>query len=102
MVDLYHDIRRRRHNYVLSLLYHDAGEGAKRYIDDILRPENSRDEGDDILGSFPEAKAAASEKALFFLENGLKTLFDPAHQFLVKPAVSFLSKRIGAANIMLE
>jgi len=101
MVDLSNDIRNRRHNYVLSLLYHDSGEEARKKVT-ILASDNISYGNEDILDSFPHVKAAVSKKAIYFLETGLKTLFDPGHQFLVEPAISFLSKRIGAALIRLE
>jgi hypothetical protein len=102
MVDLSNDIRKHRHNYVLSLLYHNTGEEARRQVNDILASGNTLNESENILAAFPAIKAVASEKALLFLENGLKTLFEPRHHFLVKPAISFLSKRIGAGLIRLE
>jgi hypothetical protein len=102
MVDLSNDIRTRRHNYVLSLIYYDAGEEAQRQINNILTSDNTLAEGENVLALFPQAKAAASEKALLFLKNGIETLFEPAHHFLIKPAILFLSKRIGAGLIRLE
>jgi hypothetical protein len=102
MVDLSHDIRKHRHNYVLSLLYKDAGEEADRQIERILASDNALDGSGKILAAFPKAGAAATEKALLFLKDGLEALFEPRHQILVKPAISFLAERIGAGLIRLE
>jgi geranylgeranyl pyrophosphate synthase len=102
MVDLSNDIRKHHHNYVLSLLYHDAGEEAKRQVNNILSSDNALGKGENVMAAFPETKAAATKKALLFLKNGLETLFEPTYHFLVQPAISFLSKRIGGGLILLE
>jgi hypothetical protein len=102
MVDLAHDIRKRHHNYVLSLLYSHAGEETQRQFEKSPASGNTLDESRNILAPFPEIKAAASEKALVFLKTGLETLFEPGHHFLVKPAISFLAERIGAGFIRLD
>ncbi len=102
LVDLPDDIRKHRHNYVLSLLYHNCGEETREQVNHLLFIGDGLDQENDILSSFPNAKIAASQKALYFLETGFQTLLDPRHHFLVEPAVSFLSKRIGADLLRTE
>ena len=102
LVDLPDDIRKHRHNYVLSLLYHNCGDGTREQVNHLLSLGDGLDKDDEILSSIPYAKVAASQKALYFLDTGFKTLLDPRHHFLVEPAVSFLSKRIGADLIRTE
>ena len=102
MVDLSHDIQKRRHNYVLSLLHTAGGEDAQRQVGKIAASEGTLNESARILARFPEIAASASQKAVSFARNGLESLFDPGHHFLIKPAISFLAKRIGGGLISLD
>jgi hypothetical protein len=102
MVDLFSDLKKHRHNYVLSLLYHHGGEETREQVNHTLSIGDGLDQDDPILSSIPYAKIAASQKELYFLDKGFKTLLDPRHHFLIEPAVSFLSKRIGADLIRNE
>jgi len=99
MVDLPTDLHNRRHNYIVSLIYHELGNAGRNRLDALTA--SNRLDGVDILSDFPEAKAAAGKKSRQFLETGLMTLFEPRHQFLVEPAIDFFAKRIGAALIRL-
>jgi hypothetical protein len=60
------------------------------------------DENKNLLLEFPYARKAAATSARTFLLKGLKTLFDHNNHSLVEPAISFLSKRIGADLMMSD
>lgn len=102
LVDLFSDIKKHRHNYVLSLLYHQGGEEAREKINNLLSSDDGPEKDEYLLSSIPRAKVAASRKALSFLDTGFKTLFDPRHYSLIEPALLFLSRRIGADLIRVE
>jgi len=100
MVDLSHDIRKHRHNYVFSLLYAAAGEDAQRQA--AASSEGTLDQSARLLALFPEIRTSASQKAVSLLRKGLESLFEPGHHFLVKPAISFLAGRIGGGLLSPE
>jgi hypothetical protein len=102
MVDLFSDLKKHRHNYVLSLLYHHGGEEAQEKINNLLLSDDGLDKDEYLLSAIPRAKVAASRKALSFLDTGFRTLFDLRHYPLIGPALLFLSGRIGADLILGE
>ena len=102
MVDLSMDMRKRHHNYVVSLIYYgldsDDWNRLKSLITSNAKPERNRN----LLFDFPYARKVAVRSARKFLLKGLKTLFDHNNQHLVEPAISFLSRRIGADLMMSD
>jgi hypothetical protein len=100
MVDLANDLQRQRHNYVASVIYHELDANHRQRLNryGLSNPEPNKET--DLLLKFPEAIAVVKNSAYKFLEEGLHSLFDPDHQFFVEPAISFLSKRIGADRFM--
>jgi hypothetical protein len=102
MTDLPLDIRRHRHNYVLSLLYHDAAEGLLKRLDSMLKQDGIFTYDKNLLTEFPLIKTEASNTALSFLNSGFKTLFDPTHQSLVEPAIEFVTQRLGGGLVRSE
>ena len=100
MVDLASDLQRQRHNYVASVIYHELDSNHWRRLNSYKSPESGAKGETDFLLRFPEAISIAKITAYKFLAEGLHSLFDPDHQFFVEPAISFLSKRIGADRFM--
>jgi hypothetical protein len=96
MVDLPLDIGRHHHNYVFSLLYHGAAEVLRKRLDSMLKQDGMFKYDGDLLSEFPKTKIEASNTAMSFLNSGFKSLFDPAHQPLVEPAIEFVIQRLGA------
>jgi len=100
MVDLPLDVRKKHHNYVASIIYHDSNHNEWRLLKSLMS-SNPRTKGDkNLLLELPHAKSVAVKSARTFLEKGLSTLFDSAQQSLVEPSIGFLSKRIGAEHMM--
>jgi hypothetical protein len=102
MVDLSMDMQKKHHNYVVSLIYYDSGSDDWRRLKSLIRSNPGLEEDKNLLLEFPYTKSVAVKSARTFLIKGLSTLFDHNNQFLVKPAVSFLSKRIGADAMMSD
>ena len=102
MVDLLMDTKKRRHNYVISLIYHDSDQSEWTRLETLSASELGHEEQSLLLREFPRAKSAATRAARNFLERGLSALFDDQHQFLVEPAIAFLSKRIGTDIFMSD
>jgi len=100
MVDLPLDVRKKRHNYVASIIYHDSNHNEWRLLKSLMS-SNPRTKGDEnLLLELPHAKSVAVKSARTFLEKGLSTLFDATRQSLVEPSIGLLSKRIGAEHMM--
>jgi len=98
MVDMANDLLRRRHNFVVSVVYHDSGE--REALQPWLGSNPPVEEKGDLLSEFPLAQSLAVKEAHRFLEAGLTALFEQRHRFLVDPAITFLAGRIGAERFM--
>lgn len=92
MVDIVSDLRENRHNYALSIIFHqEHPEIWDRLVSQLAATASP----DVVYAEFPELHAALKAKALQFLGGGLQRLFSPEHLFLVDPAVAFIAGRIG-------
>jgi hypothetical protein len=101
MVDLSSDVRKKRHNYVASIIYHDSDHSEWDRLK-FFMSSNPRVKGDkNLLLELPHAKSVAAKSARTFLGQGLSVLFDVTQQTLVEPSIEFLSNRIGAKHMML-
>lgn len=100
MVDLSMDVRKKRHNYVASIIYHDSDHNEWSCLKSLTssNPRTKRDEN--LLLGLPHAKSLAVKSARTFLVEGLSALFGPTQQSLVEYSIGFLSKRIGADHMM--
>jgi len=102
MVDLHSDVLRKRHNYVASIIYHDPNHNEWDLLRSLIT-SGPRNKGLKYpLPELPHAASVAVKSARTFLEKGLSALFDAPQQFLVEPSIEFLSKRIGAEQIMAK
>jgi hypothetical protein len=90
MVDLLSDLKKSRHNYIASLIEHGADKQAYRWLRETFQGMPAQ-----FFAEFPALFSAAHATALNSLEEGLSGLFSQDHQLFVKPAVLFLSQRIG-------
>jgi hypothetical protein len=102
MADLERDIKNRRHNYVSSIIYHESGRDIWDKIKSTILSNEKADESNDILMRYTEVKERAVDKARRYLVSGLNGLFQENHQFLVEPAIKFLSVRIGVERYFRE
>jgi len=102
MVDLSMDMRKRHHNYVISLICYGSDSDNWRRLKSLIKLNPGPDDNKNLLLEFPYARKVAVKSALTFLLKGLKILFDNNNQFLVEPAISFLSRRIGADLMMSD
>ena len=100
MVDLYADLKEKRHNYVVSLIHHESDEAEKRRLQTLMTSSPEPGEKSNLLHHFPVARIQAKMKAREFLESGLKVLFHQEHRFSVETAISFMAQRIGAEGFM--
>ena len=102
MVDLASDLRKKRHNYVISIIYHDSNHNEWNRLK-YLMTSNPRTKGDkNLLLELPYAKSLAAKSVRTFLAKGLGTLFGSIHQSFVEPSIAFLSKRIGTEHMMSD
>ena len=99
MVDFMSDLRRKRHNYLVSLISHSLDSLEKDRFEALLAPGDRRKVAVDLATDFPGSVFKASEISHRFLESGLGLLFSQRHHFLVKPSIRFLEKRIGVAHL---
>jgi hypothetical protein len=100
MVDLASDFRKKRYNYVVSLIYHDPNHNEWNRLKS-LTVSNPQTKGDKhLLLELPRARTLAVNSARSFLMKGLSTLFGDSRQSLVEPSVAFLSKIIGVDCMM--
>lgn len=99
MVDMISDIAARRHNYLVSLVFHGDHPAERRRLEKMLHRAPRRE----VLRSFdqfPFAMQQASKTAERMLLDGLGMLFSTDDQPLVTPAVRFLRQRIGVAGFI--
>lgn len=102
MVDLPKDFQQGRHSYVISLIYHDQDPEEWTRLETRLTSDLGQEESGDLLFEFGRARRTAVKAARNFLELGTEALFGERHQYLVKPTISLLSKRIGADRFMSD
>jgi hypothetical protein len=102
MVDLSMDMRKKHHNYVVSLIRYGSDADDWKRLNSSIKLNSGTDENKNLLLEFPYARKAAGKSARTFLLKGLNTLFDTNNQFLVEPAILFLSRRIGADPMMSD
>jgi hypothetical protein len=102
MVDLSIDMRKRHHNYAISLIYYGSDADKWNHLKSLIKLNSESYENKNLLLEFPYARKAAATSARTFLLKGLKALFDHNNHSLVEPAISFLSRRIGADLMMSD
>jgi hypothetical protein len=101
MNDLASDIEARRQNYVASLIAWDEKNrpSTPLNLDGILSgcksPEN-------LLCCFPEAEKTARDRALAYLNDGCRALFDREHDFMKDMAIDFLIRRINVERFFRD
>jgi len=95
MVDLLSDLKKSRHNYIASLIEHGEDKQACRWLQQTFQGMPAQ-----FFAEFPALFSTAHATALNYLEDGLSGLFSQDHQLFVKPAVLFLSQRIGVDRII--
>jgi hypothetical protein len=94
MVDLPADVGRDRHNYVASLIAHGPDSDARRVLNACKNESPAK-----LYAKFPDLFTVAHQTALTYLKHGLSGLYLPQHQFLLEPALTFISERIGVDRI---
>ena len=103
MVDLASDFHKKRHNYVLALIYHDSDPGEWTRLESRLaKPNPGRKAHTDLLRQFPRAQTVAQKTVRRFLTKGLRGLLEEHHHFMVDSAMLFLAERIGANRMMAD
>jgi len=92
IVDLFDDLRERRHNYVASVIAHQEPSILWEQAKILSAGEET---SDCFYAAWPLFSAKIQQEALTTLENGLHRLFCVEHQALVRPAALFIADRIG-------
>ena len=100
MVDFYEDLQQKRHNYIVSLIYHKFNAAGRSRLLKLANRNLDQKDRSSALNEFPEVRPAVEQTALSYLETGLKILLHEDHQFLTAPAIEFMAKRIGADRFM--
>ncbi|MBW2370555.1 MAG: class 1 isoprenoid biosynthesis enzyme, partial [Deltaproteobacteria bacterium] len=99
MVDFMSDLKRKRHNFLVSLIYYSSHSIEKSRFQELLDAGDRQPPTVDLATDFPDSVLKASETAHQFLKSGLNLLFSPQHKFLVEPSIKFLENRIGVADL---
>jgi len=100
MVDFMSDLERKRHNFLMSLIYYNSSYPMERCrLQELIVGGRQQQLTVDLTKDFPDSVLKASETAYRFLESGLALLFSEQHRFLVEPSIRFLENRIGVAHL---
>ena len=102
MVDLSMDLRMNRHNYVASLISHGANPEERDLLKAGQLLKKGLEDRSDLLMEFPDAMQTAGAKALSYLKNGARALFDDQHQSMVDVSVVLIAAQIGADKFLLN
>lgn len=100
MVDLAADLRNSRHNYVASLIYHDADRVEHARLQDWLGQQSASRNDANLLDKFPRACERAAATARSYLETGTRELFTDEHRSFAQPVQAVLIERIGATHFL--
>ena len=100
MVDVMSDIERKRHNFLVSLIFHGSFLAEKSRLAELVADRDRQQAAVDLAIDFPGAVSQAADISRQFLENGLNLLLSDSHRFLIEPFILFLQKRIGVAHLI--
>lgn len=92
IVDLFIDLRGKRHNYVASVVAYGEPAAVWQNLQEHLVAATAPR---DFFAAMPDLAGRMQAKAMSTLENGLHNLFLDNHQALVRPAATFIADRIG-------
>jgi hypothetical protein len=92
IVDLFADIKGRRHNYVRSVIDYQESPQVWENLQSAI---SGRQTQTDFYATHPGIAARVRQEAMAMLRKGLSTLFLDEHQHLVEPASAFVADRIG-------
>ncbi len=100
LVDFSSDLARRRHNILVSQIYHGAGPiEKKRLRERMATPDNPSAEVN-LATDFPDAVSNVADMSRQFLESGLGMLLSDSDRTFRDPIIEFLQHRIGAAPLI--
>jgi plasmid stabilization system protein ParE len=100
MVDLAADLRNSRHNYLASLIYHDADQSELESLQDWLKRQTGESDDANLPQRFPRACGRAADTARSYLDSGTRELFTDRHRDFAQPVQAMLIERIGAARFL--
>ncbi len=100
LVDFTSDLARKRHNFMVSLVYHGSAAREKKRLREFGITTEQEMDGVNLATDFPDALGQAADISHRFLEEGLNLLLSDPHRFLVEPFIRFLQQRIGAAPLI--
>jgi len=98
MADLERDMKEKHHNYVVSSIYHNPNPEYWEYMKSAVLSESNDNGPTDIFLYLEDVRNNTIETARSYLTDGLNSLFEEKHRFLVEPAIEFLSMRIGVSK----
>jgi hypothetical protein len=100
VVDFMSDLKRKRHNYLVSLIHWGAHGEEKKRLQDLVDAGPEANRAVDWAADFPRGLATAMERSHRFLETGLGSLFAGQPRVLVEASLRFLEARIGVAGLL--
>lgn len=100
MVDMSDDIKKMRHNYVVSLVEYGADAEERDKLHLSMKGRSAKEEG--VILDFPLALRTASVSARSFLQEGLGELFTDDLQPLTALVIDVLAALIGADRLMFR
>ncbi len=95
IADVSSDLERKKHNYLVSLIYHGRNADEKKLLQKFITGNGPHDVSRNLSTVFNESVQQATETSHRFLEAGLGNLFSTEHQFMIMPSIHFLKNRIG-------
>jgi hypothetical protein len=102
MVDLHRDVLQGRHNFVVSLIYHDQCPMAWAKLHELASSSTEGEGHRSLLHHFPEARRAAASAARTYLTGGIICLWESPSHYLIEAIVSILAQRIGAEAFLVQ
>lgn len=100
VVDFMSDLKRKRHNYLVSLVHWGSHPDEKYRLQELIGAGPDANEPVDRPLDFPSSLARAMERSHHFLRAGLGSLFSGQARFFVDASIQFLEARIGVAGIL--
>lgn len=99
MVDFMSDLERKRHNFLVSLIYYSPCSIEKNRLMELVAERGSKPVTVDLAKDFPENLLKALKTSHRFLGEGLDLLFSGRERSLEEPCIRFLEKRLGVARL---
>jgi hypothetical protein len=102
LADLRRDALQKRHNYLVSLIYHHLGRDAWLRLQDLTFAAEEKSAAQILMREFPEPIALAVAHCREYLRTGIRALLNNPPPEVVDTVIAILARRIGVETYLAQ